>query len=635
MWKRDGYRAKVNIVLVEIINRNFGDSVIADSAYYLVRKALPFFSKDKYNILQYNIFSQDYDVLSRADMIIFAGGGIIKYKREDFYFHISKILDCANEHNIPVYFNAVGVEGYDADDEKCRMLKKAMRHSCVKGISVRDDLNTLKQHYIEGTDIAAYETGDPALFTCEVYGIRKNPNADTVGIGIVRHRIFADHDMPEIDREFQLEMWKSLIEELEKRGYKWKLFVNGLKSDFDFAEEVLEYTGKIKEREKYLVPRPTGSRELVETISSFKCLVACRLHANIIAYSLGIPSVGLVWNDKLIFWGENIGYSERFLIKEHFTGAEIADCLEKSVGEGIRKQRPEFRRRTYRLLKKFVREYGKNKRSPEKWSNYSAEWQDRLIATALGGLDLKYCNMNSSVTIENSINNGFKYLEADVRLTTDNIPVCVNGWSQKTYNRLGIPEGMYDKKGMPYVEFMKHKYYDNHYPTLDLDQLLKIMRTHYECTLILDIGVPPKDKAAKYRDEIFRIISKYQMQKKCIIRLQTERDVKLFGELTDKPELMYYYPSRTEKEPGVMTAEKTGIFSRDNGINLVSVSIGNFNRDIAEKLKRYGQRVCVFSCRTAGEIIKAVKDGADLVGTHYITVNNMNNLFGDILNNKK
>lgn len=627
-------KAKVNIVLVEIINRNLGDAVIADTTYYLLQKALPFWTRDKYNICRYDILSQDYELISRADMVIFAGGGIIKYKIEDFYRYVSKILDCANEHDIPVYFNAVGVEGYDSDDEKCRLLKKALRQSCVKGISVRDDLNTLKQYYIEGTDIAAYDVVDPVVFADETYKICKKHNADTVGIVIVRHNIFSDYGIPEIDKEFQLKMWKSLIEELENRGHKWKLFVNGLKSDFDFAEEILEYIGKAGEKHKYLVPRPTESRELVETIASFKCVVACRMHANIIAYSLGIPSVGLVWNDKLTFWGERIGYAERFLAKEHFTGTKIADCVEKSISEGVRQHNPEFKRETYRRLKEFVRKYGKDKQRSEAWNSYNTEWQDKLLATALGGLHLKYRNMNSSVTVENSIKNGFKYLEADIRLTSDNIPVCVNGWSQKTYDSLGISEGKYDKSGMSYAEFMKCKYYNNHYPTMDLEQLLKIMQIHYDCTLILDIGIPSKDKADKYRDEIFDIISKYNMQQNCIIRLQTERDVKLFRELPKELELMYFYPEKTEKEYSVITAEEVGIFSRDNGIKWTSVSIGNFNRDMAVELKKYGQNICVFSCKTAGEIVRAVKDGADLVGTYYVTVNNMNSLFGDVLDNQ-
>ena len=65
-----------------------------------------------------------------------------------------------------------------------------------------------------------------------------------------------------------------------------------------------------------------------------------------------------------------------------------------------------------------------------------------------------------------------QYLEADVRLTTDGKAVCVNGWSDKTYEKLGISPGTYDKTGMPYEAFLQCRYYDGHYPVTDLETLL-------------------------------------------------------------------------------------------------------------------------------------------------------------------
>lgn len=619
--------SKVNIVLVEIINCNLGDAVIADSTYYLLQRALPFLHKGRYAISRYNIFSDDYEMIFHADLIVFAGGGIIKYKNENLYEPISKIIECATENDIPVYFNAVGVEGYDADDERCQILKKAIRQDCVKGISVRDDLETLHRDYMSGTDAAIYQGCDSAVFAGKVYGICKNSDSNTIGIGIARHKIFADYGMPEIDKEFQLKMWESLIDELESRGYEWKLFVNGLKSDFEFADEILRHIRRIRERDKYLVSRPTESRELVETISNFKAIAACRMHANIIAYSLGIPSVGLVWNDKLKFWGELIGYPERFLAKEQFSGSKIANCLEKSISEGVSTQAVvQYSKALQYSLKNFVHTYGESKQvlKAEKIKDFA--WQDKLVATALGGLNFRYCNMNSSATLGNSIKNGFKYLEADIRLTTDNVPVCVNGWSQKTYSHLGIPEGKYDKSGISHAEFSEHKYYDNHYPTLDLEKLLQIVKERRDIILILDIGIPPKDKAELYRDEIIKLVKKYKFEKNCIVRLQTERDVEMFNGPEDSVELMYFYPGAPTKEKQSITAKNTGAFAREQNIRFVSVSIGDFNAEVARELKNYGHKICVFSCSTVSGIVRAINEGADLVGTHYITVRQMDEL---------
>ena len=100
--------SKINILLVEIVNRNFGDTVIADNTAYLLQRALPMTSRSRFAIQHYNIFTEDYEMVSRADLIIFDGGGIIKYKWEKFYYYTSRILECAQEHKIPVYFCGVG-----------------------------------------------------------------------------------------------------------------------------------------------------------------------------------------------------------------------------------------------------------------------------------------------------------------------------------------------------------------------------------------------------------------------------------------------------------------------------------------------------------------------------------------------
>ena len=620
--------SKINILLVEIVNRNFGDTVIADNTAYLLQRALPMTSRSRFAIQHYNIFTEDYEMVSRADLIIFDGGGIIKYKREKFYYYISKILECAQGHDIPVYFCGVGVEGYNETDERCQMLKKALRYSCVKEISVRDDLKTLQTCYLKGLDTPCCQVCDPAVYSGKVYGITKSNHSNSIGIGIVRYRIFEDHDLPQITKEFQLEMWRSLIVELEKRGYSWKLFVNGLKSDFEFAQEVLEYMGKSEEKQQYLVPRPTESRELVETIASFKGIVACRMHANIIAYSLGIPSVGLVWNDKLTFWGCSIGYPERFLTSEHFTGKEIADCLETSLQSGVHQKGVAFRNSVYRSLKRFVHQYGKTALKNKPSSHSAHHWEKMLVAPALGGYRLQYSGMNSPISLKNTLDGGFQYLEADVRLTSDGKLVCVNGWSDKTYEKLGIPVGQYDKTGMTYDDFMKCRYYDGHYPVMDFEQLLNSLEPFPNWKLIVDIGKPAKDKIetyAKLINELFeKDASRYQ---KCMIRLQSRYDVEVFGKSKKKIPLMFYYPQKEVREKSSLTAESIISYCEKKKITWISMNKAAFDENMDLEYQKWPVKVCVFSCKTMGEILDTVRRGAALVGSNYITVQQMEDFF--------
>lgn len=617
--------SNVNILLIEIVNQNLGDAVIADNTEFLIRRALPFINNKAYNIRRYDISSADYEMVARADLIVFAGGGIIKYKYEKFYLHISQIIEWAEKNDIPVYFNGVGVEDYDEDDEKCIMLKRALNSNCIKGISVRDDLETLRTKYLHNTDKLICKVTDPAIFTNKVYNIKRKRDSEIIGIGVARSKIFAANGLPEITKEFQLEMLAALTKNLEARGVKWQLFVNGMKSDYEFAQEALAYMGKDGKPGEYIAARPVESRELVELISSYKGIAAYRMHANIIAYSLGIPSVGIVWNDKLKFWGERIGYPERFLTKENFDGEIIADRLCKSVDEGIKRQKFGFRSSVYRPLKKFIRKYGREALAHKKNSGHqTGKWQDKLAATALGSKNLRYINMNSPITIEKSAEDGFKYLEADVRMTSDGKLVCVNGWTAKTYKALGVDADKYGKTGMPYSEFMACVYYER-YPTMDLEQLVEILGTYAELKIIIDAGKPSKEKIEAFRDEIIRIFDMApQMYDRCIIRLQKQRDVRVFAESGRPFKFMYYCPKKAERDEQNITVGSINSFCKKYGIEWISVSIGAYDDETAAELKKTGRKICVLSCMTMDDILKTADKGASLIGSHYISPAQMN-----------
>ena len=87
------------------------------------------------------------------DVLIFVGGGLIKFKQQNFHYIITDIIKVAQDLKIPVVFNSVGVEGYDLQDVNCQMLKHAINSKCVKAISTRDDFDLLKNSYIENNKI--------------------------------------------------------------------------------------------------------------------------------------------------------------------------------------------------------------------------------------------------------------------------------------------------------------------------------------------------------------------------------------------------------------------------------------------------------------------------------------------------
>lgn len=289
--------------------------------------------------------------LKGSDLVIFVGGGIIKYLYQDFYRYISLIIEVCEKLGIDVLFNSVGIENYSQKDKRCQRLKKALNKSCVKMITTRDDVELLKNHYIENSNIQTEKVADPAVWSYQTYAENIGEKSEVIGLGVIRSGIFQDNNI-QLSEEKQLKLWSNIIDELEKKGYTWELFTNGLSSDYEFAHKILEVK-RIKSEEK-LVDMPKNGEELIHIISKFKGVIAARMHANIIAYSLGIPSVGLVWNNKLKMFGENIKQPERFVTHENFKAEYLVERLEKALEEGYHIKQEEYQQTVYVSLKKGI-----------------------------------------------------------------------------------------------------------------------------------------------------------------------------------------------------------------------------------------------------------------------------------------
>lgn len=333
-------------------NTNLGDGVIAACTKYLVDKILAEINIP-YSIDSLDIMEDNYNSIPEYDILIFVGGGIIKYRYQKFYDYIDKITAIAELHNIPVLFHAVGVEGYDSSNVNCIQLKNALNRSCVKSITVRDDIQTLKNCYITNPQIFTQKIADSAVWTKSVYRIEKKEK-NIIGLGVIREGIFESNGL-KIERNKIFELWAGIIMEIEKRNQEWKIFTNGWSSDMKFAINLMKYLNREAEIEKNVIPIPQKTYDLVNTISQFKGIIAGRLHANIISYSLGIPSIGIIWNDKCKFWGEIINYPERFFGINEFIPKKIVHQCFQSIQEGYEKTDKEQLRNTcYFSLKKLL-----------------------------------------------------------------------------------------------------------------------------------------------------------------------------------------------------------------------------------------------------------------------------------------
>lgn len=265
--------------------------------------------------------------LEGVDIIIFGGGGLIKFHRQNFHYFIDDITRYAENRNIPVLLNAQGIEGYDEKNLGCQLLKAALNRNCVKYISTRDDLPMLRDCYITNPQIVVKNVCDPAFWASETYQIQKiNIESKKVGINVIRPKIFGEY-MYKINSESVGKMYYELIKKLHEAGYLVELFSNGVEKDSEFMDWLLKSYPDLYKNYRVTAAKPATTRELVRLLGGYDRFMAVRLHSAIIGTVLGVPNISLVWNRKQILFGEQTGLSQNFITKEKFNAKEIFRCL--------------------------------------------------------------------------------------------------------------------------------------------------------------------------------------------------------------------------------------------------------------------------------------------------------------------
>ena len=290
--------------------------------------------------------------------VIFAGGGIVKYKYQEFHIYIDEFTKRADKLGVPVMMNAVGVEGYDENDPECMLLKRALNRDCVKYISTRDDIDTLSGKYCENNQVTEL-VADPVCSLSFLKPLRKKPHTGRIiGLGTVRSGLFVDNDI-DFTREDMLKFWSLLVHEIQKRGMQCRVFCNGTTADMQFLNDLAKYMGlSDTEKKELMYERPTSVGQLARYINGFDAVITGRLHASIIAYSYAVPSVGLVWNEKQRMFGRIIGHPERFIETCNFDPEIVIDAVEAAIKTGYdEEKRRLFSSTTSAFMDRFIRDY--------------------------------------------------------------------------------------------------------------------------------------------------------------------------------------------------------------------------------------------------------------------------------------
>lgn len=615
-------RKYLKILLVQTATMNLGDEVLADNDEYLLRRAL---RSSKHEIFRYNLASRDIHQVKYVDAIVISGC-VLKTETDKYWLYVPELLKEAQKQDIPVYLSAVGVEKFIPGNERCEALKEAINLPCVKGISVRDDIETLKKDYITNKNIRVTSVYDPAIWCKKTYraalkrvNIRKEDKV--IGLGIVRHELFADYGHPEITKEFQLKFWEEVANELDKRELRWKIFTTGANRDELFAKEVMAHLDRGSKQ-----AAPINGAKLAQNIYRFKGVIGVRMHSNIIAYALGIPSVGVIWNQKLAFWAKKIGRPERFLKPGEMNAKKAVDILVKAMDESTGPNNA-IRSGVYEAMKDFVKNHCRIRHT----ATADLPFKKVLVAQSLGGIDVRYKNTNSPEAFYYSVDHGYKNLHVDLRLTSNRSLVCVNRWHRETYETLGVPlvnEGD-AQPAMSDDQFLRCKYYNRFRPLTFETLLCKCARMLREkkVKVLLSVGKPSEKDLNDIVNRLKVLMTNYRLPDKCfMLRLERKKDIELVR-AAKLPVDIIYHIADTKQADNLQEYYQSSIkYCKSHKIKFLTTRVSLYTPDLPKLAGEQGIKTGVFSYVLSDKIIGAIEDGAALVGSYFYSVDYLDKL---------
>lgn len=269
--------------------------------------------------------------LENADALLIPGGGLVEYAAwRDYYYLLEMLEEICEKKGIDLYINSIGFVASNAPKKWMVRWQNVLNHSNVKHFTCRDNLEVFKQLCADAKQVPCL-----ASISASVLGVEKTDNSNIVGIGMMRPDAYSDYGN-KVTKEYLLDYYKKLIDEICKRGHKVALFSVGVVRDHWFGEELLRYMGR---DDVELYERPKDVETFLKQVSSFKGIITVRTHSAYAAYSLNVPAVMIYfgkngWAGKSSEFMKMMGNPNNAICCDNIMPIELADKFEVALNQG-------------------------------------------------------------------------------------------------------------------------------------------------------------------------------------------------------------------------------------------------------------------------------------------------------------
>lgn len=243
-------------------------------------------------------------------------------------------------------------------------------------------------------------------------------------------------------------------------------------------------------------------------------------------------------------------------------------------------------------------------------------FQQKLSAHALGGINGQIYT-NSSESMDQSISNGFSFLETDVRLTSDGKIVCTHEWSKKTYQNTGLTFNP-ASPAMSYATFMGTKI-DGSYTPIDPSVIASFMLAHPNLYFEIDMHSLSRRTAEETTTQLCK---EFNYNADLLNRLLIQVSSKdMFYGVTDIYHFRYYQFILSRSD--ISDIDDILAFCRSNKFVSVAAAPSLLTHDMLGKFNINGLCVLAYTVDNKAIAQHLLNSGADTVCTNFLTPNEM------------
>ena len=278
--------------------------------------------------------------LAGADLVIIGGGQLMLDVHLNFpvkLFLLSCILKTLGKSGKVAIFG-VGVSP-SMSVAGTWLLRRTWRNLEPVYVSTRDSASAENLQYILAKPLDVGVTPDPGIYSQRTFAasLAQRSPGNILGICISSPLELNQSDVEKQDYGRRISAYfLELARQAFASGYRVHLFTNGAPEDEALKNKL---AADLAPGQAVNLPRPALPSQLVTNISRCDSIIAHRLHANIVAYSLYIPSIGLSWDSKVRSFFSLTGRDDFFMRESIPDVAGTLKLLKKALQTAASKEK--------------------------------------------------------------------------------------------------------------------------------------------------------------------------------------------------------------------------------------------------------------------------------------------------------